>query len=76
MLRGGLQAVYYPFITCSIETNYFNSSSKVIRILVNLALIFFSPSTNFLAGIHLLGLQVFYWVSPILSFLNSSFIEI
>ena len=43
MLRGGLQALYYPFITCSIETNYFNSSSKVIRILVNLALIFFFP---------------------------------
>ena len=45
------------FITCSIETNHFSSSSTVISILVNFALIFFFPNTNLLACIHLLGLS-------------------
>lgn len=55
--KRGAAGSLLSFYNSSIETNYFNSSSKVIRIPVNLALIFFSHSTNFLAGIHLLGLS-------------------
>lgn len=39
--KRGAAGSLLSFYNSSIETNYFNSSSKVIRIPLNLALIFF-----------------------------------
>lgn len=61
ILTGGLEGLSLSFTIHGVESHSFGSSSKVVKMSVNFALVSFPANTNFLAGIHLLGfLQAFY----------------